>query len=159
MKVYDKLERSLNILGIKPNIDSFADRKRLQKITYLLEKSGVDLGFEFSWYLHGPYSPSLTRVLYKEDPEKTEQNIPVDKNDKKRILILKDLLGNDIKSSDTLELIASLHYIISLGRVQKKSNDEIYELFRDLKPFFSERDTKYYFKVVNSMIEKGILKK
>lgn len=158
MKVYDKLEQSLNILGIDPNTDSFSNRKRLQKITYLLEKSGVDFGFEFSWYLHGPYSPSLTRVLYKEEQEK-ERNMSISKDEKKQILTIKQLLGNDLKSSDTLELIASLHYLISLGRLQKKSDEEIYELFRELKPFFSERDTKEYFKLVNSMIDKGILSK
>ena len=157
MRVYDKLEQSLKLLGIESNHDSFADRKRLQKITYLLEKGGVDLGFGFNWYLHGPYSPSLTRVLYKEDLDEMKRDVLEDKDDKKRILALKDSLGSDLKSSDTLELIASLHYIITLGKLQNKSDEEIYQLFRELKPFFSEDDTKYYFKRVNSLIKQGVL--
>lgn len=158
MKVYDKLEQSFALLGLDLTVDNFSERKRLQKIIYLLEESGINFGFGFSWYIYGPYSPSLTKVVYK-DSEEAEKDVIIEKNYKKRVLELKQALGRDILSSDTLELIASLHYLISLGRQQKRTDIEIIKLFRELKPFFSEEDTKYYFKMVNSMIEKGILKK
>ena len=43
---------------------SLEDRKKFQKTIYLLQAFGIDLGYEFIWYLHGPYSPELTRVGY-----------------------------------------------------------------------------------------------
>lgn len=157
MKVYDKLEQSLGLLGLDLTTNNFSERKRLQKIIYLLQESGINFGVDFSWYIYGPYSPALTRVAYKEDPEVHEKDIVVEKNYKKRILELKQALGRDILSSDTLELIASLHYLISLGKQQKRTDIEIIKLFKKLKPFFSEEEVNYYFKKINSLIEAKIL--
>jgi uncharacterized protein YwgA len=42
----------------------FNDRLILQKTVYLMEKFGLHIGYYFSWYLRGPYSPSLARDAY-----------------------------------------------------------------------------------------------
>lgn len=42
------------------SMDTFDDRMRLQKFVYLLQAHGVYLGYDFSWYLRGPYCSSLT---------------------------------------------------------------------------------------------------
>lgn len=156
MKVYDKLEQSFRLLDMDLTIDNFSERKRLQKIIYLLQESGINFDFRFSWYVYGPYCPVLTRVAYK-DPEELEKDVVVEKNYKKRVLELKHALGRDILSSDTLELIASLHYLISLGRQQKRTDEEIIKLFNELKPFFSEEEVNYYFKRINYLIKAKIL--
>lgn len=41
------------------SMDTFDDRLRLQKFIYLLQAYGVYLGYDFSWYLRGPYCSSL----------------------------------------------------------------------------------------------------
>jgi uncharacterized protein YwgA len=43
------------------NVASFKDRLTFQKTVYLLQASGVFLGYSFNWYLHGPYSSVLAR--------------------------------------------------------------------------------------------------
>jgi len=60
-----RLFASLRVLGIHPKMDTFADRKKVQKLVYLLDKV-FDLGFDFSysWYLHGPYSPEVTSLVF-----------------------------------------------------------------------------------------------
>jgi hypothetical protein len=43
----------------------FNARLRLQKTVYLMQEFGLNIGYWFSWYLRGPYSPNLTRDTYK----------------------------------------------------------------------------------------------
>jgi len=153
MKVETKLEQSFKQLALEYDIERFSDRKRLQKITYLLEIFGVDFDFKFNWYLHGPYSPALTDVLYKNDKESLSREVPDSKDDQKKIESLKRFLGSDIKSSHTLELIVSLHYLMVIGRAQGKSDKEILELLNELKPFFTDEEVTYYYKKVKELIE------
>ncbi|MFZ2196989.1 MAG: hypothetical protein WAV13_04585, partial [Thermodesulfovibrionales bacterium] len=46
-------------------IDNFDNRLILQKRFYLLQKFGVDLGYRYNWYAHGPYCPTLTEDAYR----------------------------------------------------------------------------------------------
>ncbi len=61
------LKLILQRLGIKFKIDTKNDRIRLQKIVYLLQRCGVNLGYNYGWYIHGPYSRELTSVYYDLD--------------------------------------------------------------------------------------------
>jgi len=47
------------------NIDSLENRIIVQKKIFLTEKMGLNLGYAFSWYIHGPYCPQLTEVVYE----------------------------------------------------------------------------------------------
>lgn len=93
------------------NLSNFDDRIKLQKMIYLIQAYVVNLGFSFSLYLRGPYSPSLTKIafignfneakpVYLEDP-KIENKF---KRFLKLILPHKD----DIKF---LEVASTLHMI------------------------------------------------
>ena len=44
------------------NMDTFDGRLSFQKTIYLLQSFGVYLGYDFGWYIHGTYSPALTRA-------------------------------------------------------------------------------------------------
>ena len=60
----DLLFMALRDLQVTPSVDSFEARKRIQKLGYILQKSGVLPSYGYSWYLHGPYSSELTNDLY-----------------------------------------------------------------------------------------------
>ena len=45
-------------------IASFKGRLILQKTVYLLQAFGIYLGYQFSWYLRGPYSTRLTKEAF-----------------------------------------------------------------------------------------------
>lgn len=45
-------------------VDSLDNRMRLQKAVYLLQASGANLGYRYSWYLKGPYSTALTQDYF-----------------------------------------------------------------------------------------------
>lgn len=46
-------------------MDTFNDRLRLQKLVYMVEAFGVYLGYDYSWYLRGPYCTSLARAGFE----------------------------------------------------------------------------------------------
>ena len=49
-------------LGISK--DTFDDRLLSQKKMFLLQELGVNLGYTYNWYVHGPYSPDLTTYIF-----------------------------------------------------------------------------------------------
>jgi len=118
----------LNELGVQLDIGSKAKRIVLQKVVYLGQASGADLGYRYSWYLNGPYSTDLTRDYYKlvEDSEAQAEAPKYDLAEElsRPLESIKPLLakpkgfhgGND----EWLELIASLDYAM---RVLLKTPD------------------------------------
>lgn len=58
------LKLALKDLGIPSDMGSFETRLIMQKSVYLIQAKGFDLGYHFSWYLHGPYSRDLTADAY-----------------------------------------------------------------------------------------------
>ena len=95
------------------SMEKFDDRLRFQKTVYLLQAFGVYLGYNFSWYLRGPYCTVLTsngfllQDVYSSIPE---QKVGFDdkKSQKSFERFLKFVKG---KSTDDLEIAASLHYL------------------------------------------------
>lgn len=55
------------------NYGSFDKRLELQKIIYLLQELGLNVGgYYFSWYKYGPYSQSLQEDAYRSSPANGE---------------------------------------------------------------------------------------
>lgn len=147
MRVHDKLDQLYEKLKVDPHLDTFANRKLLQKLTYLIEVSGIDLGFRFSWYIHGPYDKKLTAVLYDDNNEESNRDVPAAYPEEvKKLAKLKKFLGRDITSSRNLELIVSLHYLNYLGKKTGMSDKEVIDHLLKLKPRFTSEESKYYLK-------------
>ena len=51
------------------SLETIDDRILLQKKIYLAQDIGLPLGYGYSWYIHGPYSPDLTAAAYRIIPE------------------------------------------------------------------------------------------
>lgn len=47
------------------DISTLDKRIIVQKKIFLTEKLGVNLGYDFSWYIHGPYCSQLTEAVYE----------------------------------------------------------------------------------------------
>jgi len=60
------LSKILNLLGFESiDMGSFDNRLKYQKLIYLVQNSGLSLGYGYNWYVRGPYSPSLTQDLFE----------------------------------------------------------------------------------------------
>lgn len=108
-KVFDILE-----LG-KPDMSEFDNRIKYQKIVYLLQASGISLGYGFNWYIKGPYSSPLAHDLFEIDDDIYEASKKIVFIDHDNIVSemkkFQNKLGADIDNIIYLEILASLHYI------------------------------------------------
>jgi len=153
VEVREKIFQLCKEMGVKPELSTFPKRKQLQKLTYLFQAFGMDLNFKFSWYIHGPYDSSLTKVLYDDDKEISGRTVPdTFKNEKQKLKDLKNFLGRDVQSSRALELIGSLHYIVKNTKDNDQSDQEIIDSLLELKPQFSEGETRFYLKKIRELL-------
>lgn len=134
------LKLVLDELGIDSGISTVDDRKRVQKTVYLEQLRGVDLGYRFSWYLMGPYSPSLTRDYYAlaqelETGDVSHTTRALKPHLRDRLRDLRSLLSQPddfpLEQEDWLELLASYHY---LRQIRRKDDAQAVEILRQEKP-------------------------
>ncbi len=151
MNETSKLFASLKAIGIDPKMASFGERKRVQKMVYLLEKVfGVNFSFSYSWYLHGPYSPQLTEKMYDviergQRVDSNPENLTTD--DLSKIAKLKAFLKEDIDSNDELELLVSVHYLLNCSSGKSKIQNVV-EFMKKRKPYFN---TSEVYKAIERM--------
>jgi hypothetical protein len=124
------LDLFLEELGEDRSIEGIENRLRLQKAVYLGQLFGVDLGYRYSWYVRGPYSPPLTQDYYKlAESTAGERSGKVLRPDlaaklQRARLLLSVPAGVDLGKPHWYELLASLHYLykvsgLDAGRVRE----------------------------------------
>jgi len=94
----------------------FNARLILQKTVYLLEQFGLNIGYDFSWYLRGPYSPSLTRDVYalvKSYPEVQAVKFAAS-SEEKRFCEFLSFIRPIARDYSYLERIASIHFLFKV---------------------------------------------
>lgn len=114
----------------------------MQKLVYLINKFGVNLRFHYDWYLHGPYSPDLARTLFEIIEEGPTAPDKLNVHELAKIQDLKSFLGEDIYSSDKLELIVSIDYLRKRARRVGASDNEVLRVLKKQKPYFTEREIR-----------------
>ena len=101
-----------HIPGYEFSLDKFDDRLRFQKTVYLLQAFGINKGYDFSWWLRGPYCTLAAHDGY--DLRDVYDSIPtgsrVFKSDgaNKRFKKFCQFVAG--KSTRDLEIAASLHF-------------------------------------------------
>ena len=99
--------------------DSFEERLKLQKIIYLLQDSGMQLGYGFGWYKYGPYSQDLVSDAYavlgsrKSEYERaaTEERWGFNDETKGKFRDFKRICGAYLKAPEKAELLASVRFV------------------------------------------------
>lgn len=139
-----KLFACLRVLGIRTKMNTFADRKKVQKLVYLLDKVfDMNFNFLYSWYLHGPYSPEVTRRVFDViEGREVVRSDPkfLSKEDMRKIDRLKLFLGTDINSNDNLELLASLHFVMNRAKDSGLTLEEAIDFLKTKKPYFTDEE-------------------
>ena len=59
------LQLVLDQLQVGNDISTIDDRIAIQKVVCLTQEAGLPLGYSFSWYVRGPYSPALASDYYQ----------------------------------------------------------------------------------------------
>ena len=150
----------LQELGVGLTIDSLEDRILLQKAVYVSQQADVDLGYRFSWYIRGPYSPSLAKDYYRleaatvDEPEPTRGK-KLRPHVGKKLRELRPLMsvpkGVKLNPSEWLELVSSIHYLHNT--VGRDDPSLARERLCSLKP----RHSKYMERAESELVEFGLL--
>jgi uncharacterized protein YwgA len=152
------LKLFLDELGVSDDISKVENRKMIQKAVYLGQYAGADLGYRFIWHKMGPFSENLARDYYK-----LSQSIAIgDEEYKRRELVaanqkslrsIKPLMTpppdwtkGDKARANWLELVASVHYLDNVTRLEKA---EVKSVLGDEKPNLAK-----YIPVAESRIKK-----
>lgn len=130
-------------------IDTFMDRLIMQKAVYLAQAAGVNLGYFYHWYLHGPYSPSLTRdefaIAMDISAEMDEsKGWKLDDKSSERLEKLGSIFAEPEreKLARKLELLASVHFLIDREQVCGVDVGQITETLKRFNKDFSEDEVK-----------------
>lgn len=134
---------------------TFNERLVCQKKIYLLQSLGSDLGYEYNWYMRGPYSPSLTSYVYSnldllENSDLT--NFTLNANVESNIKKVNSLEGKrDTELTPPLwyELLASLLYINKNKASWNVEDDQdLYKQLIEMKPQFNTEQCEHGMKVL-----------
>ena len=110
---------TLDAIGVELSLGTFHDRLIVQKTIYLAQAAGINLGYFFHWYLRGPYCSDLTGDVFAMSRELVAgstdaEGWALDSASRQRATRLAGLFptGDAGNRADTLELLASVHFLI-----------------------------------------------
>ena len=136
-------------LNLPFKIDFFMDRLIMQKTVYLAQAAEVNLGYFYQWYLHGPYSPSLTRDEFAVAADiasgmDDSEGWKLDESSSQRLERIRAIFSEPDrdKLARKLELLASVHFLIDRKQVSKVDTGRILTTLKQFKKDFSEEDVK-----------------
>lgn len=126
----------------KVDMGSFEDRVLFQKAVYLAKALGIGFGeYEFDWYVHGPYSPSLTTDGYKlYASSENHCTYRFTASEEKKIGTLKGLFPDEIEKRDwnRLELYASILFYFEPPR----PDEALAKLIKGKKGWYSDEEIR-----------------
>ena len=145
----------LKEFSISPgDIEEFDRRKMAQKVIYLAQYAGADLGYRYSWYSNGPYSPILAEDYYNL----LRQSFLINSQMLDNRTLIKPYLSTihqirdqliyaegkpNLEDHDWAELLASLHYLQKISGYSKLESYSCLEGEKPhLSPFIQEAETK-----------------
>lgn len=122
---------------------SFDDRLKMQKMVYLLQEEGVNIGhYGFDWYKHGPYSQVLLDDMYMENGSACIE-LNYTQEAEQRIKRLKEIFSEeDAKEKygmkNWTECLASIHFLRMKEMGSNASEDEVLQVLMDRKPHLND---------------------
>lgn len=134
---------NVNIQKLK---EDFSERLLIQKTAYLLQVFDLNLGYRYTWYLHGPYSKELTTDIYNINTSLKVVEIHfTDEFFKNKFQKLLDFLSDKNKDPRWLELITSVHFLRHLN----KPKEEILKIIT-IEKNFTEDDFNHAWSYLKS---------
>jgi uncharacterized protein YwgA len=146
MAAHKVLCKVFHELGIgRPDMNEFKDRIRYQKTIYLLQNTGLSLGYGFGWYLKSPYCSELSSTLYYifVTPRIYERSKKLKFNRHKEVMPklheFRANLGASINDDVYMDALACMHYIDMARFSGKGSLEEVSNWYFDVKPRMREK--------------------
>ncbi len=144
------------INGRKLEMNKYDDRLNLQKLTYILQKAGLNFGYRFTWYVKGPYSPPLASDAFDYEERGIKENIELSQTEQKIAENLKNKFGDGVTNPDKLELYASLLFLSSTESISLSDEERLSERLVSLKPWFEKEQAK---QAIRKLRDSGLFSK
>lgn len=138
MSIYEE-NSVLRLLNHYGNIDleRFSDRLRLQKLAFLSQELGLGNEFSFTYYHYGPYSPTLTKLLYKGyETQAFPEQIQLTEQEQRIVQRIGELMGEQINDVESLELFATIWYLTPSREISDTERQDLIVLIQETKPRF-----------------------
>ncbi len=135
------------------DLSTFNNRLKLQKIIYLIQAYGINLGFTYSMYLRGPYSTQLTKVAFSvSDFNKAKPIFFEDAKKEKQFEKFLRIINNKKDDINFLEVASTIHLVSKTYNLKDKEAiiDKVHEFKSDFK--------KQYIAKIYSEVESWLLK-
>jgi hypothetical protein len=143
------LKLALDQLGLQIRVETFEDRLILQKAVHLAQAAGVNLGYYFRWYLHGPYCPAVAEDGFCIAGELAQEvddseGWTLDEASSQRLAGMRSLVDVPDRSvlAKKLELLASVHFLIDRKQVPGASVEKIAEVLKRFGKDFGPDDVQ-----------------
>jgi uncharacterized protein YwgA len=142
-----------NLAGILKNfynsfsMNTFTNRLKIQKIIYLMQAYGLNIGYLYSYYLYGPYSTDLTKDAYSmPDFNKISKMSFSGKEDSNKFEQFINFIGKRKNDVFWLEVCSSIHLLYNQGYSKKqiinfiknKHNDKYIEKEEEISLIYNE---------------------
>jgi uncharacterized protein YwgA len=149
-------------LGFEPSMDSFENRLCLQKLVYLVQKAGVNLGYHHGWYLRGPYCSDLATdgfAIRDAGGVNATEGWKLDSAFSERVAKLKGLTASapgfsEAEYATHLELVASVHFLIDQKRVDYCDTTKIRDVLASYNKKYTEEEING---AVTKLQEQGLI--
>ena len=139
------------------SMDQFDDKLEVQKITYLAQESGIDLGYEFEWYIRGPYCKQVSEDAHKAiDSNLTELPNNVGLN-QEQVNEFGEMLRPHLNNTDWLEIAASILYLKNENYRDEELDNIIGYLLEDLNYGYKNFEETLVRRVLADMIRLNIM--
>ena len=137
---------------------SFANRLKLQKFTYFLQHGfDLNLGYEFNWFIYGPYCIELTKEGFQVDFDEAKPLRFADEEAQKRFLKFITFFSKNKDNEDWLEIASCLHFLRKLN--PSLSEEEIIKIIKGKrKGEFIEKE-KLIKKILDELKQGGLIVK
>lgn len=134
---------------------SFDERLILQKTVYLMQEFGLFIGYNYSWYLRGPYSPSLSKDAYNllNKYEQLPKVVFTDSINETKFNVFIDFINDHSHDGYWLEVIASTLFLYN-----NEDDNAYHKIYRKMKAKIPDLSKKYYRGVWNLLIQHELIR-
>ncbi len=154
----EKLTGLFNGIDKKLSMEKFDDKLEVQKIVFLAQESGIDLGYSFEWYIRGPYCKQVSKDAHIILDSNQNTISPNEANlDEEKIRGFKELLKPHLDDTEWLEIAASLLYLKNENYADDELDQIIGYLLEDLTYGYKNFDETLVRQVLAEMVRLNLI--
>lgn len=129
-------------IGNYDAMETFDGRLKLQKTIYLMQSFDLYVGYDFGWYIRGPYSSSLTKDGYalRDKYDSVSEGKFADPEAEKRFIQFQEFIKGHENDSRWLEIVASIHFLKTMRSELPK--ESILQIVKDKQEYFTLDECK-----------------